>query len=67
MPLKSLRVDIDEAELAVAHLTQEVERKTNNPELRQEYHTLLKQITAALNKIRSIAENDDYIRGFEWQ
>lgn len=58
----SIDDEITEAEAALTRLCEAIQRKTQSKEIRQEYHTLMNQATGALNKLRSIAETDDFFR-----
>ena len=67
MPNVSIRTELDEAETSLTRLCEAIQRKTQNADYRAEYNTLLQQACCALSKVRSMAETDDFLRGFEWQ
>jgi hypothetical protein len=63
--MSSIREELDTAEAALTSLCEAVQRKTSSAEMRAEYHTLLNQATSALNRIRSLAETDDWFSSGE--
>lgn len=60
----SILIEVTDAEAALTRLSEAVQRKVTNKEMRDEYYTLLTQATAALNKVRGMAETSDFLRGF---
>lgn len=55
--------ELTEAEAALMRLSTAVQEKTKNPELKEDYYSLVQQACLALNKIRSIAETDEFFKG----
>lgn len=60
MPNSSIIPELTEAEKCMTELCKAVQRKTPSEELRKEYQTLCNQVTGGLNKMRAIAEMDDF-------
>lgn len=61
----SVLVELDEAEAAVTRLCKAIERKLKGrPGLRKEYGVMCNQAIAALNRIRSYEETQEFLRNF---
>lgn len=62
MPNKSIIKEITQVESALTNLSTAVLGGVKTPELREDYYSLIQQACLAINKMRSLAETDDFFK-----